>query len=72
MKLCGRILQSAALAAGITNVHSHWAVNSFPAKKWLKYENKPGDRMIKQLLNLVITKYHDLSVSRRSVICLNK
>ena len=26
--------------------------------------------MIKQLLNLVIAKYHDLSVSRRSIICL--
>ena len=25
--------------------------------------------MIKQLLNSVITKYHDLSVSRRSIIC---
>ena len=72
MKPCGRILQAAALAAGITNVHSHQAVNSFPAKKWLKYENKLGDQMIKQLLNLVITKYHDLSVSHRSVICLSK
>ena len=27
--------------------------------------------MIKQLLNSVITKYHDLSVSRRSIICLS-
>ena len=26
--------------------------------------------MIKQLLNSVIAKYHDLSVSRRSIICL--
>ena len=26
--------------------------------------------MIKQLLNSVITKYHDLPVSRRSIICL--
>ena len=41
------------------------------AKKWLKYENKLGDRMIKQLLNSVIAKYHDLSVSRRSIICLS-
>ena len=30
---------------------------------------KNGDRMIKQLLNLVIAKYRDLSLSRRSVIC---
>ena len=27
--------------------------------------------MIKQLLNSVITKYHDLPVSRRSIICLS-
>ena len=27
--------------------------------------------MIKQLLNSVITKYHDLSVSRRYIICLS-
>ena len=34
-------------------------------------KSKLGDRMIKQLLNLVIAKYHDLSVSRRSIICLS-
>ena len=27
--------------------------------------------MIKQLLNSVFAKYHDLSVSRRSIICLS-
>ena len=27
--------------------------------------------MIKKLLNSVITKYHDLPVSRRSIICLS-
>ena len=32
-------------------------------------KNKLGDRMIKQLLNSVIAKYRDLSVSRRSIIC---
>ena len=32
---------------------------------------KLGDRMIKQLLNSVIAKYRDLSVSRRSIICLS-
>ena len=32
-------------------------------------DKKNGDRMIKQLLNLVITKYRDLSLSRRSVTC---
>ena len=31
-------------------------------------ENKLGDRMIKQLLNSVIAKYRNLSVSRRSII----
>ena len=31
-------------------------------------DEKNGDRMIKQLLNLVIAKYRDLSLSRRSVI----
>ena len=30
---------------------------------------KKGDRMIKQLLNLVIAKYRDSSLSRRSAIC---
>ena len=34
-------------------------------------KNKLVDRMIKQLLNLVIAKYRDLSVSRRSIICLS-
>ena len=29
---------------------------------------KNGNRMIKQLLNSVIAKYRDLSVSRRSII----
>ena len=32
-------------------------------------DKKNSDRMIKQLLNLVIAKYCDLSLSRRSVIC---
>ena len=31
-------------------------------------KNKLGDRMVKQLLNLVIAKYRDLSVSGRAVI----
>ena len=35
-------------------------------------KNKLGDRMIKQLLNSVIAKYRDLSVSRRSIICLSQ
>ena len=34
-------------------------------------KNKLGDQMIKQLLNSVNAKYHDLSVSRRSIICLS-
>ena len=35
-------------------------------------KNKLGDRMIKRLLNLVIAKYRDMSVSRRSIICLGR
>ena len=34
-------------------------------------DQKNGDRMLKQLLNSVIAKYCDLSVSRRSIICLS-
>ena len=34
-------------------------------------KNKLGDRMIEQLVNSVIARYRDLSVSRRSVICLS-
>ena len=34
-------------------------------------KTKLGDRMIKQLLNSVIARYRDLSVSRRSIICLS-
>ena len=34
-------------------------------------DQKNGDRMIKQLLNSVIAKYRDMSVSRRSIICLS-
>ena len=41
------------------------------ARKWLKKENKLGDRMIKHLLNSVIAKYPDWSVFRRSTICLS-
>ena len=32
---------------------------------------KNGERMIKQKLNSVIAKYCDLSLSRRSIICLS-
>ena len=34
-------------------------------------KKKLGNRMIKQLLYSVIAKYCDLSVSRRSIICLS-
>ena len=34
-------------------------------------DQKNDDRMIKQLLNSVIAKYRDLSVSHRSIICLS-
>ena len=41
------------------------------ARKWLRYEDKLGDRMIKQLLNSIIVKYRDLSEASRSIICLS-
>ena len=41
------------------------------SKSDLHMENKLGNRMIKQLLNSVIAKYCDFSVSHRSVICLS-
>ena len=47
-----------------------WQIASLP--KDIDWKNKLGDRMIKQLLNSVIAKYHDLSVSRRSIICLSR
>ena len=34
-------------------------------------DQKNGDQMIKQLLNSVIAKYRDLSLSRSSIICLS-
>ena len=36
---------------------------------YLVDKKKNGDRIIKQLLNSVIAKYRDLSVSCRSIIC---
>ena len=41
-----------------------------PKTKTPKKTNKLGGRMIKQLLNSVIAKYRDLTVSRGSIICL--
>ena len=41
------------------------------ASRRYSLKNKLRDRMIKQLLNSVIVKYRDLSVSRRSIICLS-
>ena len=34
-------------------------------------KNKLGDRIIKQLLNSVVAKYRNLSVSRGSIMCLS-
>ena len=41
------------------------------ASRGYSLKTKLGDRMIKRLLNSVIAKYRDLSVSRRSIICLS-
>ena len=46
-----------------------WQIAWLPKDIYYKY--KLGDRMIKQSLNSVIAKYRDLSVSRRSIICLS-
>ena len=40
-------------------------------RRYYLLKSKLSDRMIKQLLNSVIAKYRDLSVSRRSIICLS-
>ena len=42
-------------------------LTTFP--RYYLLQNKLSDWMIKQLLNSVIAKYRDLSVSRRSIIC---
>ena len=44
---------------------------SLGCQEVIKILKKLGDRMIKQLLNSVITKYRDLSVSLRSIVCLS-
>ena len=38
-------------------------------RRYYLLKNKLSDQMIKQLLNSVIAKYRDLTVSRRSIIC---
>ena len=49
-----------------------WKMAERFASRRYSLKNKLGDRMIKQLLNSVIAKYRDLSVSGRSIIiCLN-
>ena len=40
----------------------------FASQGYSLKKNKLGDRMIKQLLNSVIAKHRDFSVSRRSII----
>ena len=40
-------------------------------RRYYVLKNKLSDRMIKQLLNSVMAKYRDLSVSCRSIICLS-
>ena len=47
-----------------------WQIASLPED--IHWKNKLGDRMIKQLLNSVVAKYRDLSVSRRSIICRSR
>ena len=52
----------------------HFASQGYSLTKQKKQEQQKkniGDRKIKQLLNSVIGKYRDLSVYRRSIICLS-
>ena len=52
-------------------VNAYKMAERFASRRY-SLKNKLGDRMIKQLLNSVIAKYRDFSVSRRSIIiCLS-
>jgi len=42
-----------------------WQMASLISQEGIKILSKPGDRIIKQLLNLVIAKHRDLSESHR-------
>ena len=48
-----------------------WLIASLSCQEVIKTWKKLRDRMIKQLLDSVTAKYRDLSVSRRSIICLS-
>ena len=48
-----------------------WKKADRVASRRYSLKNKLGDRMIKQLVNSVITKYRDLPVSRTWIICLS-
>ena len=43
----------------------------WPFRERYSIKKQTGDWMIRQLLNWVIAKYRDFSVSRRSIICLS-
>ena len=54
---------------GTTFSREKWQIASLSCQEVIKiWKHNLGDRMIKQLLNSVITNYHDLPVSRRSII----
>ena len=48
-----------------------WKMADRFASRGYSLKNKLSDQMIKQLLNLVIAKYCDLSLSHHSIICLS-
>ena len=48
-----------------------WKMADHFASRGYSLKNKLSDQMIKQLLNLVIAKYCDLSLSHYSIICLS-
>ena len=56
---------------GTTFSREKWQIASLSCQEVIKIRTQTCDRMIKQLLNSVIAKYGDLSVSRRSIIHLS-
>ena len=56
---------------GTTFSREKWQIASLSCQEVIKIWKQLGDRIIKQLLNSVIAKYHDLPVSRRSIISLS-
>ena len=71
MRKCNHTCSSLVYVISVITPGRQQALTAF--QRYYLLKNKLSDRMIKQLLlNLVIAKYHDLSVSRRSIIQLRQ